>query len=219
MDPPIDDYGNGHTFNRRGRSRPGLPAGRQQGPARFLEPDLDVFRVASRTPSTGYAVSGQAPLALDVAILLPAALRQYLSRLNAELAPPPVGFHFDDTHLPHVSLAQIFVRAADLDDAIAETERTLHEVRPLTLQMAQLSQGGTTSVIRVSSTPALLTLHTALMDRLRAFEVAPGDPEAFVVDREAPRPDDVRWVEQFRDAAAYDNFDPHITLGVGRSPP
>lgn len=160
-------------------------------------------------------MSGQAPLALDVAILLPAALRQYLSRLNAELAPPPVGFHFDDTHLPHMSLAQIFVRAADLDDAIAETERTLHEVRPLTLQMARLSQGGTTSVIRVSSTPALLALHTALMDRLRAFEIAPGDAEAFVVDREAPRPDDVRWVEQFRDAAAYDNFDPHITLGVG----
>ena len=46
IDPPIDEFGNGHTFNRRVDRR--LSACRHQRAARLVEPNLDVSRVAPR---------------------------------------------------------------------------------------------------------------------------------------------------------------------------
>ena len=52
-------------------------------------------------------------VAVDAAILLPPAAQEVVARLNAQLAGPPDGFRFDGGHLPHVTLAQQFVPAAD----------------------------------------------------------------------------------------------------------
>ncbi len=158
-----------------------------------------------------------AVVALDVAVLLPPPFRQHLVRLNAGLTPPPGGFHFDDTHLPHVSLVQQFVPLDTLDGVIEETENVLHRVAPLELLTRDCRAGRTTSAIRLADTQPLTRLHTHLLDRLRRFETAHGDPSAFVSgeDEEEPRAADVRWVRRFREAAAYDDFDPHITVGVG----
>jgi len=160
-------------------------------------------------------VTNQDRLAIDVALLLPTAFAQFVTHLNARLAPPPEGFRFDETHLPHVSLAQLYVRTDDLAKVRNETEHAIREVSPLALQAADLHLGGTTSVIRLVRTEALERLHVDLMDRLEPFEITDGAPTAFVGDGEPPRPADVRWVERFRETAAYDRFDPHVTLGVG----
>ena len=172
---------------------------------------------AGGTPdqSPGASVSGL--LAVDVAVLLPDALLQPLLRLNATLLPPPDGFRFDDTHLPHVSLAQQFIAAARLPDVIRATAAVLRGAGPLRLVPAGMSRGRTASTVRLVPTDPLTRLHAGLMDGLQPFESGPGDETAFFSDAVEPaRGADVEWVRQFRTQAAYGRFDPHVTLGVGR---
>ena len=172
---------------------------------------------AGGTPdqSPGASVSGL--LAVDVAVLLPDALLQPLLQLNATLVPPPDGFRFDDTHLPHVSLAQQFIAAARLPYVIRATAAVLHGAGPLRLQPAGWSRARTASTVRLVPTDPLTRLHAGLMDGLQPFESGPGDETAFFSDAVEPaRGADVEWVRQFRTQAAYGRFDPHVTLGVGR---
>ena len=164
--------------------------------------------------SPGAGVSGL--LAVDVAVLLPDALLQPLLRLNATLLPPPDGFRFDDTHLPHVTLAQQFIAAERLPDVVRETAAVLRGAGPLRLLPAGMSRGRTASTVRLVPTGPLTRLHADLMDRLQPFESGPGDEAAFFSNAdEAARAADVEWVRQFRTQAAYGRFDPHVTLGVG----
>ena len=155
-------------------------------------------------------------LAVDVAVLLPDRLLQPVLRLNAELPPPPEGFRFDDTHLPHVTLAQLFVAEGQLPDVIHEASAVTRDSAPLRLAPTGLSRGRTASTVRLEPTDALIRLHARLMDRLRQFESAQGDATAFLSAGGLPARDaDVEWVRQFRTHAAYDRFDPHVTVGVG----
>ena len=158
-------------------------------------------------------------LAVDVAILLPGALLRPLLRLNAALLPPPGGFRFDATHLPHLTLTQHFVAAARLPGVVRETAAALRGAGPLRLLPAGPSRGRTASVVQVVPTAALTRLHAGLMDRLEPFERGPGDEAAFVADaREPVRRADVEWVRQFRTQAAHGRFEPHVTVGVGALP-
>ena len=157
-------------------------------------------------------------LALDVAVLPPPACRPGLADLNAALDPPPRGFRFDDTHLPHVTLAQQFVAAGDLEDVVGCLAHTVRAAAPLRLRATGLGRGRTTSSLRLAPTAVLARLHAGVMDALLPFDAGPGDASAFHSNSEPPRPADVEWVTRFRDLAAYARFDPHITLGVGAAP-
>ena len=155
-------------------------------------------------------------LAADVAILLPDPLLERLLRLNAELLPPPGGFRFDDSHLPHVTLAQLFITADQLPDVVHETAAALRGVAPLRLAPAGLSRGRTASTVRLEPNEQINGLHTTLMDRLQRFESGGGDGTAFhSAGGEPARDADMDWVRQFRTHAAHDRFDPHVTIGVG----
>ena len=154
-------------------------------------------------------------LAVDVALLLPPEAQEAVARLNARLTGPPDGFRFDAGHLPHVTLVQQFVPAADLSRAAAEVGAVLAGAAPLTLTADRLASSGLTTSLLLAATPALATLHTRLMDRLAPFDMTAGGAEAFVADDEPPRTRDVEWVTRYRTAAAYGSFEPHVTLGVG----
>lgn len=154
-------------------------------------------------------------VAVDAAILLPPAAQEVVAQLNAQLAPPPDGFRFDAGHLPHVTLAQQFVPAADLRLVTAEIGAVLASFPSLTLTAERLASSGTTTSLVLAPTRPLTALHTRLMDRLAAFDMTAGGADAFLAHGEAPRARDVEWVTRFRTAAAYGSFEPHVTLGVG----
>ena len=154
-------------------------------------------------------------VAVDAAILLPPAAQEVVAQLNAQLAPPPDGFRFDADHLPHVTLAQQFVPAADLRLVTAEIGAVLVSFPPLTLTAQRLASSGTTTSLMLAPTRQIADIHTRLMDRLAAFDMTAGGANAFLANGEAPRARDVEWVARFRTAAAYGSFEPHVTLGVG----
>ena len=154
-------------------------------------------------------------VAVDVAVLLPPAAQALVARLNAQLTAPPDGFRFDATHLPHVTLAQQFVPAADLPLVEAEVGAVLAAFPRLTLTAERLASSGRTTSLVLAATRSIDAIHTRVMDRLAAFDMTAGDGAAFVADDEPARARDVEWVTRFRTAAAYASFQPHVTLGVG----
>lgn len=155
-------------------------------------------------------------LAIDVALLPPPAARAPVAQRNARLTGPPDGFRFDADHLPHVSLVQQFVPAADLPAVAAEVGAVLAGAAPLTLTAERLASNGITTSLVLGAAPPLTALHTRLMDRLAPFDVTAGGADAFVTDDgEPPRDRDIAWVTRFRTAAAYAMFEPHVTLGAG----
>ena len=154
-------------------------------------------------------------VAIDAAVLLPPAAQEVVARLNAQLDGPPDGFRFDVSHLPHVTLAQQFVPAADLPLVAAEVGAVLASFPPLTLAAERLASSGLTTSLVLAATPPLTALHTRLMDRLAAFDMTAGGADAFLGNGEPPRARDVEWVTRFRTAAAYASFQPHVTLGAG----
>lgn len=158
-------------------------------------------------------------LALDVAVLPPAAVGDLAVRLSAALpAAGSRGLRLDARHLPHVTLTQQFVRATDLDRVWERLDRILRAQPPLALRVTGggKSAGGTLW-IAIERTEGLVALHGRLMEALQEFEQAGGGPGAFV-DGDA-RPGDVAWVAGYRSTSSFLNYSPHITLGHGRTPP
>ncbi len=153
--------------------------------------------------------------AVDVALLPKPDLRRRLLTINRTLAPPPIGFRFDRTHLPHLTLAQQFVRHDDIERLSGGIRRTLRGHGPLRLTTTEVSVGDTASTLGVERTAALVDLYRRLMDLLISFETDEGGVEAFEADGDTARDADVAWVRHFRERSAYDRFSPHWTLGVG----
>ena len=74
------------------------------------------------------------------------------------------------------------------------------------------------STVGVGLTDELATLHGRLMECLEPFrDRANGDDaqDAFWTDGTGPRPADIEWVARFRERSAFQQFDPHITIGAG----
>ena len=155
-------------------------------------------------------------LALDVALLLPPPAFEVVAHLNDRLTAPPNGFVFDTTHLPHVTLAQQFVPAAEMAAVRDALHGILSTTPPLELRSTGLISVGTTTSLTLEPIPDLAALHQRLMDRLAPFDLTTGDAASFYDDTEPARTRDVEWVARFRTRAAYGAWEPHVTLGVGR---
>lgn len=156
--------------------------------------------------------------AIDVALLLPDSLGDVLTTLNQTLEAPPGGFHFDSTHLPHLTLVQQFARRRDLDAIADVVDDVARQQAPLALATTHVSRAHVSSTIGVELTPELATLHRRLVERLEPFRdtINSDDPhDAFVTNGHGPRPADVEWVGMFRERSALQRFDPHVTIGVG----
>ena len=131
------------------------------------------------------------------------------------LPGPPDGFRLNDTHLPHLTLVQQFVQTDRLPAFSRAVSTLSHTAEALALETADVVQGQTALIWRIVRVPALVQLHRRLMNGLRRFDARSGTLDAFVEDDESPRQADLEWVTRYRTRAAYDRFDPHITLGVG----
>jgi 2'-5' RNA ligase len=157
-------------------------------------------------------------MALDVAVLLPADVRQRVIGLNAAL--PPEGSHglrLDDDHHPHVTLTQAFVRAEELDAALDRVAEVLRGRRQMTLDITGSAHNGDTLLLTVGRNPQLVQLHEDLMAALRGYERPGGTPAAFAGGD--GRVGDIMWVASYRLKSSFHHFAPHITLGHGQHPP
>lgn len=157
-------------------------------------------------------------LALDVAILPPADVRQQAVRLSATLpADESRGLRLDAERLPHITLTQQFVRVDELDAIFERLDEALRGQPPLTIPVTGGRKGARSVWMAVERTEAISRLHGRLMETLRGFERPGGGPAAFFED--AARVGDVVWVTGYRLKSSLSAYTPHITLGHASQPP
>ena len=154
-------------------------------------------------------------IAIDLALVPPEWVQERARRINQELGEG--GLQLDTTHVPHLTLAQCFVWRASLPMLIERLSLEWRSAAAVPVSSIALVEQESTVSFLLDRTPELLELHVRLMDALKGWEEEGGDASAFYPEGEPARDKDVSWVANFRTAASYREFIPHITLGFGRS--
>ncbi|MBP1634584.1 MAG: hypothetical protein H6Q10_1158 [Acidobacteria bacterium] len=158
------------------------------------------------------------PIAIDVALLLPEPASALAVELNRQLdGGAPEGLTLDATHLPHITLVQLFAARERLEDVCRRVAEAVAGFGPIDLRVKGLDERSDTVMLVFEDVSALARLHEALMQAVREFEVG-GDAGAFWAGAgERPaRERDVAWVATYRADHAGDNYLPHVTVGHGR---
>jgi 2'-5' RNA ligase len=158
-------------------------------------------------------------IAIDVAILPPPSVSRLAIELSASLPrEQSQGLLLaSDDYLPHITLLQQFVGADALGEFLDRVGDVVQRASPIALRVTGGGMGSSSVWMAIECTPALVDLHSRVLDAALPFDRERGDTSAFV-DNDA-RDRDVQWVTGYRISSSGDAFQPHITLGHAVRPP
>lgn len=160
-------------------------------------------------------------VAIDVVLLLPKEAAEAILKLNRILlerfAPKIVLGRRDG--LPHLSLAMACLEEEEIPAAGSLLEEIGSRASPIDLvftaiEAGPIATGEVVSSLRVERSPALQSLHERVIARFGPYLNRPASPEAFI-GYPAVASASVDWVTRYGEAAAFERFNPHITLGIG----
>jgi 2'-5' RNA ligase len=177
--------------------------------------------------SLGYAQTSRAEggpvTAIDIALEPDATMIQHAKAANTRLLGAfPKGFALDDTHHPHVTMVQQFVRTADLDKVYAAAAKVLVSERPTSWKLKAFKYYyipsppiGLAGIV-VEPTEDLRRLQHELIDAITPFTVKTGTLAAFMSTEEGRdiQQSLIEYVANFVTMAAGEKFNPHVTIGV-----
>lgn len=163
-------------------------------------------------------------IAINVLLKPDQAMRDVSRNYNQRLIDNyKQGFRFDNKHLPHITLFQLFVRIKDLfkieNDVInLVREKDLSGIELKAIGMNYSPYNNERSVAIVVDKRPLLNFHNDLVESLKEYSVAEGTGRAF-----APRPGggsiskiSVDYVHNFVMNSAGENYKSHLTLGIAQ---
>jgi 2'-5' RNA ligase len=147
--------------------------------------------------------------------------------INARLLKSlPEGWALDDTHKPHITTLQRYVRTADLDKVYEAVEKILSatEMSSLGYQAVKITHadwgfpGYGPTVLLVQVSPEVLAFQAKLEAAVAPFVESGGTAEAFVADPgEVISPTIIKWVEGYvPDQIGDGKYLPHLTVGAGK---
>ena len=171
------------------------------------------------------ALAQQNPVtAIDIALEPDATMVQHAQAANARLLKSfPNGFTLDETHHPHVSILQQFVRTDDLDKVFAAANAVLAKEKPTTWTLKAFKYYyipappiGLAGIV-VEPTGDLHRLQDELIAAVEPYTVKAGTPAAFFSDEGGRDIQEflISYVANFVRDAAGKRFNPHVTIGVG----
>jgi 2'-5' RNA ligase len=171
------------------------------------------------------AVAQQKPVtAIDIALEPDATMLQHARDANARLLKSfPKGFTLDETHHPHVTLLQQFVRTADLDKVFAAANAVLIKEKPTAWTLKAFKYYfipsppvGLAGIV-VEPTEDLHRLQDELIKAVEPYTVKTGTPAAFFSEDGGRdiQTSLIEYVTHFVRIAAGKRFNPHVTIGVG----
>ncbi len=162
--------------------------------------------------------------AINILLEPDAAMVERAQADNARLREVfPQGFALDETHRPHVTLLQRFVRTADLDRVCAAAAKVLAGADLLALRLEAVKYyyipGGPIGLagIVVKTPPGLADVQRALIEAVAPYTAASGFPEAFhAMPGDAPvDAQTIAYVAGFVPNSSGENFKLHLTTGIG----
>jgi hypothetical protein len=164
--------------------------------------------------------------AIDVLIDPDAAAIDRARVINARLLTSvPGGWQLDDSHVPHITTLQRYVRTADLDRVYAAVEKVVAATEMGTLSFTAVKithtdwgfPGYAPTVILAQVNDAVLVFQSDLEAAIRPFVEPGGTSAAFVTTADEPdiSPTIIDWVENYVPAQiGAGNYLPHLTVGV-----
>jgi len=172
----------------------------------------------------GVVAEQNAVTAIDIALEPDATMIERAMADNARLLKEfPKGFALDETHHPHISLVQQFVRTEDLDKVYAAANAVLAKEKPATWTLKAFKYYyipappvGLAGIV-VEPTEDLHRLQDELIAAIEPFTVENGTPAAFFSEEDGRDIQEslIYYVAHFVTDAAGKNFNPHVTIGVG----
>ncbi len=164
-------------------------------------------------------------VAIDVLLEPDATMVKRAVAANAELREDyPQGYTLGPEQVPHVTLVQRYVNAADLKAIEAAVSAVLAKEDPRKLQLTATGYayapwaGVSITGIAVEPTPALSRLQANIVKEVEPFAVPDGTIAAFSTSKELPKVEEaiVDYVKTFVPKASGDKYNPHVTIGAGR---
>ena len=162
--------------------------------------------------------------AIDIALEPDATMLQHARDANARLLKSfPKGFNLDETHHPHVTMLQQFVRTEDLDKVFAAATAILVKEKPTAWKLKAFKYYyipsppvGLAGIV-VEPTGDLHRLQDELITAIKPYTVKTGTPAAFFSEDGGRdiQEDLIKYVANFVTDAAGKRFNPHVTIGVG----
>jgi 2'-5' RNA ligase len=175
---------------------------------------LAALTVAQQNPVT----------AIDIALEPDATMVQHAMDANARLRKSfPNGFALDETHHPHITLLQQFVRTDDLNKVFAAANAVLAKEKPMAWTLKAIKYYyisapplGVAGIV-VEPTEDLHRLQDELIAAVEPYTVKIGTPAAFFSDEGGRdiQNELIDYVANFVTDAAGKRFNPHVTIGVG----
>jgi hypothetical protein len=172
---------------------------------------------------SGAAAQQNPVTAIDIALEPDATMVQHAMAANARLLKSfPKGFALDETHHPHVSMLQQFVRTDDLDKIYAAAQAVFDKEKPKSWMLKAFKYYyipsppiGLAGIV-VEPTEDLHRLQDALIKAVEPYTVKTGTAAACYSDEGGRdiQPFLIGYVENFVRDAAGKRFNPHVTIGV-----
>jgi hypothetical protein len=175
--------------------------------------------------STQVSVAQQNPVtAIDIALEPDVTMVQHAMAANARLLKAfPKGFALDETHHPHISMLQQFVRTDDLDEVFAAANAVMTKEKPTKWTLKAFKYYyipappfGVAGIV-VEPTEDLHRLQDELIAAVEPYTVKTGTPAAFFSNEDGRdiQSELIDYVANFVTDAAGKRFNPHVTIGVG----
>ncbi len=180
--------------------------------------------LASLSGYAGSSSAGEKPVtAIDIVLEPDAAMVQRAEAANARLLKAyPKGFALDETHRPHISVLQRYVRTADLEKVYAAVGRILGNQKASRWQLKAFKyyyipwqENGVAGIV-IEPTSSLTKLQNLLIHAVSRYTAKNGTAAAFAAPPEDPEINQptIDYVAAFVPKSTGKNFNPHVTIGI-----
>ncbi len=161
--------------------------------------------------------------AIDILLEPDATMVKHAEAANALLLKDfPKGFALGETHRPHISCLQRYVKTADLDKVYEAVGKVLAEEKPTTWKLKAYKyyfipwkEIGLAGIV-VEPTDDLIRYQRKLIEAVAPFTVEKGTAAAFVTTKEDPdiNQPTIDYVAAFVPNETGKKFNPHVTIGL-----
>ena len=160
-------------------------------------------------------------MAIDVLIIPSEEMYSQAIQLNAAIHENnPETIKLDAGHIPHITLLQCFIKEEELPKVNKALEGLFETIKNETLTAKSLfydkSEEESFAMISIEKSSSLLELHKKTIEIVKPYIVQNGSEKAFVQNPDGSPIGEstLNYVPNFVEKYSYENFDPHISLGV-----
>lgn len=134
----------------------------------------------------------------------------------------PETIKLDNNHIPHITLLQCFINEEDLPKINKALEGLFETIAQDSLKAESLfyyeEKEESFAMIRIEKSAQLMEIHNKTIELVKLYIAKNGSEESFVQNPNGSPISEstVTYVPEFVEKYSYENFDPHISLGVAQ---